>query len=154
VESSGKGDQQAAQTGAKVHKEANSTPAQQNKDASSAKSSSEQTVPAFDDAVQVSTSNPPHAATQNAPVDVVDDTDFLLLGEETFNRLHAIYDKDHPDYHSKEKLAQSHPPTASPELDQLISYVNSKDLGWKANTCLLSKTHPEHHCQDQKLQLA
>jgi C1A family cysteine protease len=152
VESSAKGDQQAAQTGAKVHTEANSTPAQQNKDASLAKSSSEQTVPAFDDAVQVSTSNPPHAATQNALQDL-DDTDFLLLGEETFNRLHAIYDKDHPDHHSKQKLAQSHPPTPSPELDQLISYVNSKDLGWKANTCLLSKTHPKHHCQDQKLQL-
>ena len=41
------------------------------------------------------------------------------------------------------------------EMDLLIEIINSNDLGWKADTCKLSKTHPLYgaHC-DENINLA
>lgn len=40
----------------------------------------------------------------------------------------------------------SHQP--SNETDKAISFINSQNLGWKADTCMLSKDHKEYgsHC--------
>ena len=37
---------------------------------------------------------------------------------------------------------------ASDETDRAISFINSQNLGWKADTCKLQKSHPEYgpHC--------
>jgi hypothetical protein len=44
----------------------------------------------------------------------------------------------------KTNLHESHVP--SKEMDLLISAVNKSNLGWKADTCKLSKEHPDYHC--------
>ena len=47
----------------------------------------------------------------------------------------------------------SHTPTN--ETDKAISFINSQNLGWKADTCMLSKDHKEYgaHC-GKKVSLA
>jgi len=37
-------------------------------------------------------------------------------------------------------LFHKHEP--SPEKDNYIEWINSQNLSWKANSCLLSKSHP------------
>lgn len=39
-----------------------------------------------------------------------------------------------------------HEPSA--ETDKAISFINNNNLGWKADTCKLTKDHPEYgaHC--------
>jgi hypothetical protein len=43
---------------------------------------------------------------------------------------------------------------ANDETDKAISFINSQDLGWKADTCKFQKHHPEYgsHCDAQKIQ--
>eukprot|EP00356_Strombidium_inclinatum_P009624 CAMPEP_0170508128 /NCGR_PEP_ID=MMETSP0208-20121228/61333_1 /TAXON_ID=197538 /ORGANISM="Strombidium inclinatum, Strain S3" /LENGTH=60 /DNA_ID=CAMNT_0010790835 /DNA_START=734 /DNA_END=916 /DNA_ORIENTATION=+ len=45
---------------------------------------------------------------------------------------------------SKSDLAAMHPHTPSDEMDILIDFVNSQELGWSANECMLSKSHPKY----------
>lgn len=45
-----------------------------------------------------------------------------------------------------------HEHTASDETDKAITFINSQDLGWKADVCKLQKQHADYgdHCQAQE----
>ena len=56
---------------------------------------------------------------------------------------------------TKQQLAEFHQQKPSKEMDLFITEVNSKNLSWKANTCLLTEGHKDHDCsqapQEQNL---
>lgn len=41
---------------------------------------------------------------------------------------------------------------ASSENDKVISFINNNSFGWKADTCKMTKGHPERgaHCDKQE----
>lgn len=49
---------------------------------------------------------------------------------------------------SGRRLNMLHRHVATDQTDALISFINSNDLGWRANTCLLQTHHPDYgsHC--------
>jgi len=64
--------------------------------------------------------------------------DLLQIGEAEYKRMHRVYHRHHTNFLSKQQLAAEFPARPSPELDQLIGYVNSKDhIKWDADKCLL-----------------
>ena len=53
---------------------------------------------------------------------------------------------------SNQRINAHYAHVASDETDKAISFINSQNLGWKADTCKLQKTHPEYgsHCKSQR----
>jgi len=50
---------------------------------------------------------------------------------------------------SAKRFNAHHHHVATDETDKAISFINSQNFGWKADTCKLQTHHPEYgtHCQ-------
>jgi hypothetical protein len=57
---------------------------------------------------------------------------------------------------SHKRFNAHHAHVASNENDLMIQTINDLDLGWKADTCKLTKSHANYgsHCESQALNLA
>ena len=70
--------------------------------------------------------------------------------------LQSIVEQRPPPRHVSKNAAE-HPHQPSPEYDVFISWVNNNPhISWQANTCMLSKTHPDYDhklCQSKENEL-